>query len=124
MPVKRLYCPTVKSQDKEATLQEHEHRHLKAALRAKPGQTVELFNGKGDLFEAKIKEIQKDKTTLEIKSHSHFEKPPYQITLIQAFIRPHKLDDLIDPICQMGVDEILFFPVLRAGVHLRMLVYR
>lgn len=88
------------------SLSEEELHHLKHVMRARPGDTVEIVNGKGTLVQARLL----DATHLEI-THRHQEPPPSRtLVLAQALTRPALLDWIIEKGTELGATHFWLFP--------------
>ena len=66
MRTPRLYADTIGQATDEVSLSERNHHYLSRVLRAKPGQIIRLFDGRGRTCEATVKEIRKRETTIEL----------------------------------------------------------
>ena len=93
-----------------AALRGDELHHLQHVMRAKPGDAIELVNGKGVLALARVKTINNSEAVLEIEKK--IETPPssHQIILAQAFLRPALLDWVIEKGTELGATEFWLFP--------------
>ncbi|MBF0224948.1 MAG: 16S rRNA (uracil(1498)-N(3))-methyltransferase [Desulfobacterales bacterium] len=85
-------------------------RHIKTVLRLKEGDEIELFDGKGFSYDAKILSVKDDKISLSIiekikilsESNAH-------IILAQSMLKENKMDDIIRQITEIGVFEFIPF---------------
>lgn len=84
-----------------------ESRHLVRALRVRPGEKVELLNGRGvrinTVFEREIKktaELRVEQVTTEVRSQ-------IEITLIQALPKGKTFDTIIRQATEIGVHRII-----------------
>ncbi|MEX0961973.1 MAG: RsmE family RNA methyltransferase [Simkaniaceae bacterium] len=114
MVINRYFCSTLG--ENEIILSEDEHHHLTKVCRQKKGEEVEVIDGKGHLFKAKIKEIQRHKTHLEIFSFSHT-PPTRKFTLVQGLCRQNRLDLILEKGCEIGVDQFIIIPMDRSETH-------
>jgi 16S rRNA (uracil1498-N3)-methyltransferase len=81
-----------------------EAHHLVRVLRARPGDAVLAFDGRGQEWEATIREIHRDTVTLAIGGPTgRKSEPPIRVTLVQALVRPEKLDYLFQKGTEVGV---------------------
>ena len=87
-----------------------EARHLSQVLRLKAGDKVELFDGKGTVAVATIKNASGKKVTLQVEDVKVFEKPKVQIILAVSVAKGERFDWLIEKCTELGVDRIV--PVL------------
>ncbi len=87
-----------------------EFHHLKNVMRARPGDIIEIVNGRGSLVHASLSEIKNSSATLEVTEK--IDKPLPQPTLIlaQAFTRPALLDWIIEKGTELGATHFWLFP--------------
>lgn len=106
MPAHRFFLEDISSQ----TLTGDEFHHLKNVMRARPGDTIELVNGKGTLAHARLVEIKKDAATFEITKK--IDEPPSatSIILAQALTRPALLDWIVEKGTELGATHFWLFP--------------
>lgn len=85
-----------------------ESRHLIKVLRKKEGDSVNITNGKGDLFTGEITLAHDKKCTVNITSKTHHSKKrPFKLHIA---IAPTKLNDryewFLEKAVEIGIDEI------------------
>ena len=67
--------------------------HLRTVLRIKPGQSLQVFNGKGGYFDANITACNKKQVSIELGQHHEVDnESPLAITLLQGISRGQKMD--------------------------------
>ncbi len=111
MPVERFYVPTESiEQHSSIVIEENEFHHMAHVLRARPGDNVEIVNGKGTLAQAEIIEIRRNGALLKIHSVLKHPKPTYSLILAQGLLRPQKLDWVIEKGTELGVTAFWLFP--------------
>ncbi len=101
--IKSFNVPTVE-------LQEQEHRHLAHVMRVRIGEKVDIINGLGSIASAEVIRIEKDKTTLKILSAEHSPKPEICVRLGLPFMRPSKLEWVIEKAVELGADAFFLYP--------------
>lgn len=85
---------------------QQEARHIATVLRLKPGNTLELFDGNGMVYQAEITAL--GKTTVEtqiLASHHHREAPPF-VSVAQAQVKGKKMDLIIQKATELGITAI------------------
>lgn len=87
-----------------------EHHHLTRVIRAREHDEVELVNGLGDCCRAKIEKIGKEQTSLSILHVEKSLKPSVQVSLGIPFMRPSKLEWVIEKGTELGVDAFYLYP--------------
>jgi 16S rRNA (uracil1498-N3)-methyltransferase len=85
--------------------------HIKDVLRMKVGEQLELLDGTGKIYEAKISELKKDKIICEILStHIEVSEPKAKVTLAQCLPKAKKMELIIQKCTELGIDQII--PIL------------
>jgi len=78
--------------------------HICRVLRLSDGDEVELFDGTGSGYRAKIVSANLDRVRLTIvESYPLTTESPARITLAQGFLKENKMDDLIRPLTELGI---------------------
>lgn len=104
----RFYCQDSNLKEQNLCLSDPaEIHHLKDVLRLKPGQSVNLFNEKGEEVMATISEILKDRVILKCKEVlSHRAAKNIMVTLACAMPKKAKMESIIEKCTELGVDAI------------------
>ncbi|MEJ2543079.1 MAG: RsmE family RNA methyltransferase [Calditrichaceae bacterium] len=90
------------------TLDEFESKHILSTLKKKKGDDIQVTDGCGNLYYAKIINSGKH-IELEYENHEKFEKVNPEITLAVGFIRPKRLDILVEKCTELGVNRFILF---------------
>ncbi|NGX48923.1 MAG: Ribosomal RNA small subunit methyltransferase E [Candidatus Anoxychlamydiales bacterium] len=108
MPKDRYFIDQDLKKNSSLEIKDKEAHHIKI-LRKKVGEFIEVINGKGFLAKAKIENF--DKKSIKIRVIDvFFEKEKKQkLILVQAFIKPNKLEFLLEKTTELGVDAIWLF---------------
>ncbi len=102
----RLYCNAPLSVNTQLELPASAARHT-MVLRLKPGDDVTLFNGEGGEYAAKIVDIHRHGTIVDILSYQPRENElPYRVTLAQSMPEASKMDLIIEKAVELGVARI------------------
>lgn len=117
MPHYRFYIPEDLVLHAIVKLQDEETRHLVKVMRAGPGDTVELMNGKGCLAQAEVTSVSKNECTLTIQELHHELEDKVKIVLLQAIPKMNRLDTILEKATELGVNEIILFPGERSEKH-------
>ncbi|MEC7709313.1 MAG: RsmE family RNA methyltransferase, partial [Planctomycetota bacterium] len=91
-----------------ARLEGDEARHLARVMRAKTGDTVELFDGQGTSWTATVQAIQRNHVSLRLdqkQSETISNKPT--ITLAVALPKGDRQKWLIEKITELGTDSLV-----------------
>jgi 16S rRNA (uracil1498-N3)-methyltransferase len=104
-----FYVPQLKSFDKEITLSEEESKHACRVLRLKINDIVELLDGLGGIYQAKIIEDHPKRCKLEIVSFDLTVASNYQIHLAIAPTKNlDRIEWLVEKVTEIGVTELTF----------------
>ncbi|WAW09117.1 16S rRNA (uracil(1498)-N(3))-methyltransferase [Oxalobacter vibrioformis] len=102
----RLYCNAPLAINTQLELPASAARHT-MVLRLRPGDDITLFNGEGGEYSAKIVDIHKHGTTVDIISFQPRENElPYRVTLVQSMPEASKMDLVIEKAIELGVARI------------------
>lgn len=118
MTVNRFFIRKDQLHFPRAVLTGEEHHHLKSVVRIHPEEKVWLFDEEGMSYLAKVEELSKDKTQLYILKKITQKKSLSRITLAQAFIKPNKMDLIVQKATELGVISII--PVVTSRTLVKM----
>lgn len=108
----RCYLPTDKWNSPAVSLSKREAHHLTRVLRATPGMSLSLFDGKGREGTAQVSLVHRDGVELAFREKHDVPPPPWDVTLGVAIPKQGKLDGIVDGATQLGAARIL--PLLTA----------
>lgn len=91
----------------EVELSADDLHHAKKVLRIKPGDTIQLGDQAGRLFEARVTEIQK-KLIIENVTKKTPPVAPYPITLVQSLLKKDKMEFLVEKAVELNIHGIQF----------------
>ena len=106
MPAHRFFLEDLAT----PTLSGEEFHHLKNVMRARPGETLELVDGKGTLAIAKVVRMANSEASLEIVQKTHTPSSSTRLILAQALLRPSLLDWVIEKGTELGATHFWLFP--------------
>ena len=103
------------------TLAADEARHLREALRLKPGDEVSVFNGEGKEFRACVVQARREFAELELRDEIEPARPesPLKITLAVALLKGEKFDLVVQKATELGVVKIVPLLTRYADIKLR-----
>ena len=109
MRTPRILCEELSSPSIQYTNIKQIH-HLAKVLRVKPGDLVQLFDGKGNVAAAKINELSKQSIHFLI-DEVYAEKNPYRINYqaIFPYIKKDNLIFLIQKLTEIGINSMVIF---------------
>lgn len=92
-------------------LVDEEYHHAVKVKRIKEGQIIQVNDLQGNIFLGEVLKIEKNKVIVKPIEKIEIKNPSYKITLFQCMPNQlSKIDDIIEPISQLGVDR--FIPVI------------
>lgn len=109
--MRRFFLPKNTQSGNRVILTGTEARHIASVLRLKPGQTVELFDGRGSVHTAVLEAVDKNQVILTIEQtriESHGGSFP--LTLGQCLLKGKKMDLLVQKATELGVHT--FWPLV------------
>jgi 16S rRNA (uracil1498-N3)-methyltransferase len=87
-----------------------ESKHASIVLRHRTGYKISITDGRGNLFQCRIKEIDKNSLTAEVENSSFEEASKPVVTLFLGLIKKRdRLEFAIEKCVELGVDKILLF---------------
>ena len=85
-----------------------ESHHALSVLRVKPGETVELLDGKGGSYQGVIASSQKGRVKVSVSApRAVRQKSRVPVTLAVSVIKPERMELLIQKACELGADRII-----------------
>ena len=116
MPDFRCFCNTLPdSTGTTVDLSPEESNHLVAANRARPGDPVRLFDGKGKECDATLAIANKRKASLAVQTIHQIPAPPFNIALAQALPKGKLIETIIKKATEIGIQKI--FPITSSRVE-------
>ncbi len=89
------------------TLKEDESHHASRVLRLQPGDGLVLFDGHGRSAQAELVTYQRDQAVVKvIELQDHAPDQP-EVTLATALPKGSRGDDMINQLCQVGVNRVI-----------------
>ena len=107
MHVPRFYLPLTLVEGEILGLGEQSAHHVTHVLRLRPGASVKVFDGQGDEHEAILREVQRNKVTIQVgKAVACIPEPPFAITLAQGIPRSDRMDLILQKAVELGVTNV------------------
>jgi 16S rRNA (uracil1498-N3)-methyltransferase len=108
MPAPRFYCPPPLPGGTRFELPREAAHHAHRVLRLRVNDAVQVFDGEGNAFDARIDEIGGKRVVLhELQTCMTEAESPLRITLAQAMCSSEKMDWVVQKATELGVAEIL-----------------
>ena len=106
----RFILPSVAADSGTVLLDAKESHHARNVLRVKPGEVVELLDGRGGKFRAVVAGFEEGRVALSVDKRAKDAPPGLEITLAPAVIRPERMEWMLEKGCELGMAE--WAPVL------------
>jgi len=114
--IPRIYQTSTLKSYTTIRLDEKASHHVAYVLRAKPGDSLVLFNGKGGEYTGVINRIDKKYVEVEIKQFiAHEVESEVAISLAQGIARGDKMDVIVQKSVELGVQTIM--PLITERCH-------
>jgi 16S rRNA (uracil1498-N3)-methyltransferase len=118
MPDFRAYCQPPVTDPTEIELSEGESHHLVSVNRAKAGDTVVAFDGRGSEWICELADAGKRGARLKVRFAQKARPLPWRITLGQALPLGGAMDSIVRKATEIGVSMIVPLESERTQVHL------
>lgn len=118
MPDYRSFAPVSDREAREITLSPEESHHLVRVNRARPGDPVVVFDGRGREWSCECLEADRRATRLKVLSRRELPLPPGQITLAQALPKGKSFEMIVRKATEIGVTRII--PLISARTEVRL----
>jgi 16S rRNA (uracil1498-N3)-methyltransferase len=113
----RFYAPALDPGDDIVVLPRDEAEHLTRVLRLGAGDTVSVFDGRGNEFFAKVTAAARRDVAVQLLSRQEpARESQVPITLVQAVLKGDKMDDVVRDAVMLGVAAIQPVVTRRAEV--------
>ena len=105
MALRRFYISPEKINQEHPEIIGSDAGHISRVLRLKTNDGVELFDGTGQGYRARIVSVSSKKVEVAIESSfALLSESPVHITLAQGMLKDRKMDDLIRQLTELGID--------------------
>jgi 16S rRNA (uracil1498-N3)-methyltransferase len=118
MPDFRAYCSPATAEPAELILSPEESHHLVAVNRARVGDTVVAFDGRGTEWICTLAADRKSAAVLQVRFKQKLPPLPYEITLGQALPKGPAMDAIVRKATEIGAARIVPLESERTQVHL------
>ena len=117
MPDFRAYCTPPTAEPAELTLTPDESHHLVIVNRARPGDTVVAFDGRGTEWICELINDRKSAAVLKVRFRQKAKPLAYEITLGQALPKGPSMDAIVRKATEIGAARIVPLESERTQVH-------
>src|SRR5258708_33136409 len=118
MPDFRVLCRPTEQEPTELRLSADESHHLVSVNRAKVGDTVVAFDGRGNEWISKLVSDRKAEAVLKVRFHQKIKPLSFEISLGQALPKGQYMDAIVRKATEIGAVNIIPLESERTEVHL------
>ncbi|MEO6004991.1 MAG: RsmE family RNA methyltransferase [Opitutus sp.] len=118
MPDFRVFCAPATAEPSEIILSPEESHHLVAVNRARLGETVVAFDGRGTEWICELVQDRKNAAALKVRFIQKAKPLGYEITLGQALPKGASMDAIVRKATEIGAVRIVPLESERTQVHL------
>ena len=118
MPDFRVFCQPPEREPSEIPLNAEESHHLLAVNRARTGDTVVAFDGRGHEWICELADPAPRAAGLKVRFRQQARPLPYEITLGQALPKGPFMDAIVRKATELGAARIVPLESERTVVHL------
>jgi 16S rRNA (uracil1498-N3)-methyltransferase len=119
MRLTRCYVPAPLAVGESRQLPQEVATHVARVLRAREGQLLTLFDGRGGEYDATIVQIDRHGVRVQVELHRAIEcESPLPVTLLQALARGERMDFIVQKATELGVAAIVAMGGDRSVVRL------
>ena len=119
MRLTRCYVPAPLAVGESRQLPQEVATHVARVLRAREGQLLTLFDGRGGEYDATIVQIDRHGVRVQIELHRAIEREsPLPVTLLQALARGERMDFIVQKATELGVAAVVAMGGDRSVVRL------
>jgi len=102
--MRRFFVETSDLTGSTAVISGSDARHIKTVLRLKPGDEIELFDGTGVVYSARIHSFLPKQVKVDLLGKFPLTtESPVHITVAQAYLKDNKMDTLVRQLTEMGI---------------------
>ena len=114
----RAFCAPATAEPTELTLSPDESHHLVVVNRARAGDTIVAFDGRGNEWICDLVGERKSAALLKVRFKQRIKPLPYEITLGQALPKGQFMDAIVRKATEIGAARIVPLESDRTQVHL------
>jgi len=115
MSVKSVYIPDPAIESGRLRILGDEHQHLKVA-RAEAGELLEVFDGKGGVWSAKVESVGKREMLVQILESRREDKVEPELILGLSLVKPAAFELALEKAVEVGVARIVPVVASRSNI--------
>ena len=105
MPERRFFCDQEPASG-QLLIEGDEFHHIVHVMRYRPGDEIEVVNGRGRLLRGRIAVVSAAGLRLAVAGSEDFPRPQPRVFVAVSLTRGHAMNWLVEKLCEMGVDEV------------------
>ncbi len=105
MAERRFFCDQEPAAG-QLLIEGDEFHHIAHVMRYRPGDEIEIVNGRGRLLRGRIAAISAAGLRLAVLGSEDFPRPQPRVFVAVSLTRGHAMNWLVEKLCEMGVDEV------------------
>ncbi len=105
MGQRRFFSPNDVVND-QVTIDGEEYHHIANVMRCRPGDELEIVNGRGRLLHGRITALKSRCLQVHVRQYEDFPAPATRVIIAPSLTKGHAMNWLIEKLTEMGVDEI------------------
>jgi 16S rRNA (uracil1498-N3)-methyltransferase len=114
MSLKSVYFPTLSFHDNRIRITDDEHHHL-VVSRTEAGESIEVFDGKGNVWIVVVEAVSKRETIGILKETRKIPPPSVDLILGIALIRTAAFEFALEKAVEIGVTRVVPFTAARSN---------
>jgi 16S rRNA (uracil1498-N3)-methyltransferase len=114
MAVKSVYLPEPRIEHDRIHITDDEHHHLSVA-RVEPNETIEIFDGKGNVWAAEVESTGKRETVVRVTQSRSVPHDSLEVILALAMIRVPAFELALEKLVEVGATRIVPFIAERSN---------
>jgi len=103
--MRTFYVNTIRPPGASVDIRGPEAQHIHTVVRLKPGDELRLADGRGALAEARVEESTPERVRVRVlRAVETTVESPVKIALAQAYLKDRKMDAIVRPLTELGID--------------------
>jgi len=98
----------------QIVVDEFERKHMLQSLRKSSGSEIHVTDGQGTLYRTQL-QVERPKLIVSILSSEHFERPKPELSLGIGYIRPARLEFVLEKGTELGVKQFMLIRTQHAN---------
>lgn len=105
MAERRFFCAD-DPVDGQLAIAGDEFHHIVHVMRHRPGDELEIVNGRGRLLRGRIAAVSASGLRFDVAASEEHPRPQPRVIVAPSLTRGHAMNWLVEKLCEMGVDEV------------------